>query len=195
MTTSQCVVCKKEFSRPPSQLRKGTCSRECGYKIRIVKPNSGQFKKGDNRRLGYKYSDEAKHNMSVARMKSVFRTGVMHPRWKYGSRGYYGDMANKVIAESGVLKVCSICEINTNIHVHHKDRNYKNNDISNLMYLCSSCHMKTHHAEDKKNCICKYCNKKFVSGRRPSMFCSRKCRVIEWKLRNRNALSQRLEKL
>jgi len=34
------------------------------------------------------------------------------------------------------------------LHIHHIDRNRKNNDESNLICLCASCHMKIHAYED-----------------------------------------------
>lgn len=41
-------------------------------------------------------------------------------------------------------KKCEICGSDKNIDVHHKDCNPNNNDRSNLMLVCRSCHMKIH---------------------------------------------------
>jgi len=45
-------------------------------------------------------------------------------------------------------------------HVHHKDKNKKNNDISNLQLVSNSEHMKLHKAElreDRSNINCNFC--------------------------------------
>ena len=41
-------------------------------------------------------------------------------------------------------KVCEICGSTKNIDVHHKDGDFHNNSISNLILVCRSCHMKIH---------------------------------------------------
>lgn len=44
---------------------------------------------------------------------------------------------------------CQECQTDNDLHVHHIDRNPANNDPSNLMTLCSSCHLKLHWREDR----------------------------------------------
>ena len=51
---------------------------------------------------------------------------------------------------------CEICGSNKNVDVHHIDGNPQNNDLSNLMRLCRSCHLKAHHPA--KTCL--ICGKK-----------------------------------
>ena len=48
------------------------------------------------------------------------------------------------LARTFLKSSCSICGSMENLDTHHKDRNYKNNDPSNLETLCHSCHMKLH---------------------------------------------------
>lgn len=43
------------------------------------------------------------------------------------------------------VQECQICKSTKNLDVHHKDGNFRNNTIENLMLLCRSCHMKEHH--------------------------------------------------
>lgn len=45
---------------------------------------------------------------------------------------------------------CQECQTTSDLHVHHIDRNPANNDPSNLMTLCSSCHLKLHWREDRE---------------------------------------------
>lgn len=44
---------------------------------------------------------------------------------------------------------CEICGYNKIeiLHVHHKDRNRKNNDLDNLKLICPNCHYEEHHLE------------------------------------------------
>ncbi len=50
----------------------------------------------------------------------------------------------KLIAKKYMEKICFDCRGDKNIHVHHKDFDTFNNDLSNLVYLCSVCHGKRH---------------------------------------------------
>jgi hypothetical protein len=50
----------------------------------------------------------------------------------------------KIYLENGGAEKCEKCGSETNLAIHHKDRNHNNNNISNLQCLCSSCHTRTH---------------------------------------------------
>lgn len=41
-------------------------------------------------------------------------------------------------------EICQVCGAEENIHVHHKDGDPSNDDISNLIPLCVGCHRKAH---------------------------------------------------
>ncbi len=43
--------------------------------------------------------------------------------------------------------LCENCESTENLCGHHKDGDWNNNDQSNLMTLCNSCHTKLHHKQ------------------------------------------------
>ncbi|OHD24265.1 MAG: hypothetical protein A2Y38_20070 [Spirochaetes bacterium GWB1_59_5] len=59
---------------------------------------------------------------------------------------------------SGLLKratqlkdsACEVCQAQTHLGVHHKDRNPANNSSENLLTLCASCHTKLHWSEGKR---------------------------------------------
>ena len=40
--------------------------------------------------------------------------------------------------------------IKTYSHIHHRDENPKNNEIGNLIALCTGCHQKVNHGKGKK---------------------------------------------
>lgn len=55
------------------------------------------------------------------------------------------------LARTFLSQSCNTCQSTENLDVHHKDRNWKNNDKQNLETLCHSCHMKLHwHQKDLK---------------------------------------------
>lgn len=43
---------------------------------------------------------------------------------------------------------CLLCGSSRNVDVHHIDGNYLNNDVSNLCFLCRSCHNKVHRGSE-----------------------------------------------
>lgn len=55
----------------------------------------------------------------------------------------------------GKEKVCEICGSTKSIDVHHKDGDYNNNNVDNLMIVCRSCHMKIHRPQK----TCSLCGK------------------------------------
>lgn len=52
-------------------------------------------------------------------------------------------------ARKNKLQCCELCSSQENLQVHHKDRNPKNNSLSNLQTLCASCHNKEHWKDRK----------------------------------------------
>ncbi len=150
----------------------------------MSKPNQTSFKKGNipwNK--GKSLPIWFKKRLSQARLNSKYRTGKLHPRWKGGQRGYYGDIARKLLLKNNIPLICSICNTKIKrIHIHHKDRNWKNNLLENLIILCISCHLKIHHQEDKtKKNICQWCGKIFYSRIKKQITCSSNCNLAKWK--------------
>lgn len=62
-------------------------------------------------------------------------------RDKYKSKVRFGGNREKKIA---LNPNCEFCNSNTEIVVHHKDLDKRNNKIDNFITLCSSCHSKIH---------------------------------------------------
>lgn len=54
---------------------------------------------------------------------------------------------------------CELCgskpTVSSQLHVHHKDGNWKNHDIENLITLCVGCHLRGHNIKNRK---CLYCD-------------------------------------
>lgn len=89
---------------------------------------------------GYHHSDATIVLLSESKM------GTKNPAWR-------GKEATKNAARQRARKLfrteeCANCQSVLQIHRHHIDRNPHNNHISNIMFLCNSCHQKLHHEED-----------------------------------------------
>lgn len=75
-------------------------------------------------------------------------------------REAYAKRARKQSLKSA----CETCGTTERLSIHHEDRNWRNNDPSNLKTLCSSCHTSLHHsrgeirqAQPKPPCV--YCGR------------------------------------
>lgn len=75
------------------------------------------------------------------------RSGKLAPGYIDGRQAELGSAAKYQIIMwvAGIEKKCKICGSKTNIDVHHKDGNHNNNELENLMYLCSRCHQTIAH--------------------------------------------------
>jgi 5-methylcytosine-specific restriction endonuclease McrA len=63
--------------------------------------------------------------------------------------GYYNVL--KVIKrDKYICQMCKKIPALDKLVVHHKDRNRKNNSLTNLITLCRSCHGKIHQKDNNK---------------------------------------------
>ncbi len=108
---------------------------------RTYKDNKMPVKKGSH------LTKKHKEKISEALKKRNWMKNLnpkKHPKWKGGKRIY------RRLALSKKDLVCEICGAkekkvkNSNLHVHHIDEDRDNNNLNNLMVLCSSCHKKVH---------------------------------------------------
>lgn len=87
-------------------------------------------------------SEKMKNNTNYRKM-----FGEDNPQWKGGinnkniSNSYSRKLAKNLKSD---IKCCEKCSNKENLEVHHIDGNCKNNDINNLIKLCSECHKYYH---------------------------------------------------
>lgn len=85
-----------------------------------------------------------------AKWQSENRVFEKNYSWKGGSEHTYRCHARRIIKKHNIPQICSFCGAAKHIIIHHKDKNVKNNALSNLQPLCSSCHVNLHYKLSKK---------------------------------------------
>ena len=149
-----CSNCDKEINRRPSLIKKYKnqfCSKECHHKFYDTRIEVYCFTCGKSilrRENEIKKSKDGNFFCSKSCKTSFTNTKRSlenHPNWKNGESSY------RKIALDNKTESCEKCGYDEYIEVlevHHKDKNRKNNDISNLEILCPTCH-KIEHFKDK----------------------------------------------
>ena len=85
-----------------------------------------------------------KYNHPSIEKISQSKIGKKNPNWKGGvDNSEY--LQRIVYKKNDKLKMCEHCKSKKYIQLHHKDKNQKNNIISNIKILCASCHRKEHY--------------------------------------------------
>jgi hypothetical protein len=152
MPDVRCRFCRKVFHAKPSWIAYGHakyCSQECQFRARrkgkvvqcfICKKNAYKPPKALKNSKSGKYFC-SKSCQTVWRNTMVF-VGSRHSNWKNGEHVEYRN----IMAKNKVRPICKICKKKDKrvLCVHHKDRNRKNNTISNLTWLCYNCHHLVH---------------------------------------------------
>ena len=69
-------------------------------------------------------------------------SGSRHVNWAGGESVY-----RNILVNHGIAPICARCGEKDQrvIIAHHKDKNRKNNNIKNLVWLCLNCHYLSHH--------------------------------------------------
>ena len=88
----------------------------------------------------------AEHKEEITSRNTVYskthpeiRRKIEHKRNQKQNAPYH-----EILLKAGRERVCESCGAAENVHTHHKDLNHDNNELSNLQWLCGSCHSKLH---------------------------------------------------
>jgi hypothetical protein len=152
MPTVSCSQCHTTFYVKPNRLLKGWgkyCSDACkhlGLKSGSLIPcvTCGKLayknKRDQTRSTSGKYFC-GKSCQTVWRNSHLY-TGSNHSNWKTGESSY-----RHRLQKANVDQICIKCGTSDAriLAVHHKDKNRKNNRLSNLVWLCHNCHFLVHH--------------------------------------------------
>ncbi len=101
---------------------------------------------------GKKRSEECKERSARLSYENAVRTGrIKAPgvgtggnQWEEKNSQWKGGISTPIAWRRGLKDSCERCESTAHLLVHHKNRNRKNNDPSNLETLCKSCHLCEH---------------------------------------------------
>ncbi len=151
MPQVKCKICKKEFYIKPSHQKRGWgkfCSIQCRTKAQFRGKKLNCF--GCNK-IVYRSPSQIRKSKSgkyfctkscQTRWRNKYFIEEKHANWKSGSKSY-----RKILERSGRKPLCILCKNKDKriLSVHHKDRNRKNNKLSNLVWLCLNCHYLVHH--------------------------------------------------
>ncbi len=158
MTQVKCKICQRDFEAKQSRLQKGWakyCSKYCQYESQKVgkilecttcSKEIYRNNKDQSRSKSKKYF--CSKTCQTSWRNSVLYSGSDHSNWAGGESSYRSRLLR-----SKRQKICEKC-LNIDVRVlavHHKDKNRKNNTLSNLIWLCHNCHYLVHH--DKKEAI------------------------------------------
>lgn len=150
MTYVSCGRCGKEFYAKPSHVANGH-GKYCSAKCHHENMRTGVWLKCEGcskdvyRTPKYIHASKSKKYFCSKSCQTVWRnkefSGMRHANWQHG-RGSYRN----IMKRTGKKAVCELCKITDTrvIVVHHKDQNRRNNDLSNLVWLCRNCHLLVH---------------------------------------------------
>ncbi len=156
MAIVACQICSKKFYVKPSHQKLGYgkfCSRVCQSQAQ----RKGAFVEChlcakqvwrmpvmlSRSKSGYYFC--SKSCSLTWKNRDIF-SGEHHPLWNGGESVY-----RQIMLRSDKKQICNLCGLVDKrvLAVHHIDHNRKNNDLSNLRWLCMNCHVITH-LEDRK---------------------------------------------
>lgn len=151
MQEVKCRVCEKIFSVKLSRLKRGWgkyCSQNCkhiGFKKGVYIPCFTCKKQSYKSLKDQSRSKSGKFFCSKA-CQTIWRNtiyvGSEHKNWAGGMASYRHAMHR-----AKIKPVCTRCKNDDSriMVVHHKDRDRRNNAITNLIWLCPNCHYLIHH--------------------------------------------------
>lgn len=121
-----------------------------------TKPQS-ESQSGDlNGFYGHKHGQRSRAIIGLA--SSTRQARMLRGKFgRYGNDGKHCSGEHSPTWVSGIgsyrklvdLTACSLCGSKNNIQVHHKDKNRKNNEKSNLVVLCAKCHIFIAHGKTR----------------------------------------------
>ena len=145
---SQCKTCGAEIRFHVSKLKhtnRGYCSPKCFH----VQQRTSIFKKCEACEKEFLVPPSAiryKRGRFCSRECYVkFCVKEKNHAFKHG-HGWFKKMSRKTRSN-----FCQICEKECKTDIHHIDGNERNNEESNFITLCRSCHMRVHHLSGRQS--------------------------------------------
>jgi hypothetical protein len=146
-----CAFCEKEFiTRRKSKREQIFCSESCKYqaKRKRVIVECSMCHKQCEKTLSKLLNSKHKIYFCDRTCKDKGQTleggikEIMPPH--YGTHDKSLDYRGKFTKKELYCKRCGYNEFTCSVHIHHKDKNRKNNSKNNLTPLCGNCHLALH---------------------------------------------------
>lgn len=140
---TKCIICAKPIYRRPAETKRGHvfCSQEC-YGISNRKETPCIVCKTP---ILASANAETCGRSCANKNRSGIRYKIGSPKDKVKD-----ERTAKLRLMASREKICERCGYNKKeiLNVHHKDRNKKNNDQTNLELLCPNCHAEEHYLKN-----------------------------------------------
>lgn len=136
----ECFNCKNKFNIRKIDKQK-YCSLLCANKcpIRIEKVTQSLY---GGSRHNQRHTEETKLRLSI-----IQKGKHISPETEFKRTNGIGCY-KKIAIENGAIPICKQCGKEGNfgrmIHIHHIDKNRRNNKPDNLIVLCVTCHNRVH---------------------------------------------------
>ncbi|HYE12245.1 MAG TPA: HNH endonuclease signature motif containing protein [Patescibacteria group bacterium] len=139
-----CIECGKSFMVRKCYTKRGQgkyCSVSC-QRTYINKTNNPAWREEVRKKISKNHADVSGKNNPM-----YGRIGEEAPTYIDGRSKYKGRTYRKIALANNKERKCKCCgETNLKkLHVHHKDGNRSNNELDNLLFLCSKCHQTKAH--------------------------------------------------
>lgn len=154
----QCIVCKKEFTDKSYNHEAKFCSEKCKifyHYHKDIEKSRKRFRdwREKNRDREIKRAKDYHRNQYDNNPEYVLKRRNQAKQWRINNPDKVWERHNKEHFNGNKLLVlerdnftCQICDYvgkdkyDTNIAIHHIDRNRNNNELENLITLCDKCH-------------------------------------------------------
>ena len=156
MPTLRCRLCGKEFYGKPCHIRMGYC-KYCSRSCKAKAQKTGKILKCDICQKDVWKTPKAIKSSKSGRFfcskrcqtlwRNKYYSGTRHPNWLGGEFQDY----RRFLIDSGRKEKCVKCGVEDLriLVAHHLDRNRRNNNVINLVYLCMNCHFLIHRHNEK----------------------------------------------
>lgn len=147
----ECLHCGKHFFVYPCRIRRGTgkyCSTSCGVTHRNLTDNPSR-KPETRAKIREHHANVSGENNPMYGVR-----GRAAPGYIDGRNNFVGETYRRIMAANGLIERCELCgSVDMGrLHIHHKNRNRKDNRIENLMCVCIDCHNNILHKRMRDAC-------------------------------------------
>lgn len=143
-----CMHCGKSFNVRRCYAKRGQgkfCSPSC--KTTFMNIHNNPAKRPEVReKISLNHADVSGKNNPM-----YGKRGRDSPGYVDGRSSIAGDIWRKIalINKPPICEICGTYSEGRNLHVHHKDRNRKNNNLENLQVVCCLCHNNIIHPRER----------------------------------------------